>query len=150
MVGGRSLAMGLNRLIDAEIDSRNPRTQKRELPAGLLPDTRPAYRALKIKKKIPAREGRHRRISNIGTVPASAKGEISRTVIVPFIIATGSHTITAKGQTSGLTAKGPLVISAPTFTGRVLLSVTSKKPTVTQTAKTLLRVVTLLKSFASN
>src|SRR6201993_5506929 len=43
-----------------------------ELPAGLLPDTRPAYRALKIKtKKLPAREGRHRRISNIGTVPAS-------------------------------------------------------------------------------
>ena len=41
-------------------------------PAGLLPDTRPAYRALKIKsKKIPAREGRRRRISNIGTVPAS-------------------------------------------------------------------------------
>src|SRR5437879_12989538 len=42
-----------------------------ELPAGLLPETRPAYRALKIKKKVPAREGRHRRISNIGTVPAS-------------------------------------------------------------------------------
>jgi len=43
-----------------------------ELPAGLLPDTRPAYRALKSKiKKTPAREGRHRRISNIGTVPAS-------------------------------------------------------------------------------
>ncbi len=36
MVGGRSLAMGLNRLIDAEIDSRNPRTAGRELPAGLL------------------------------------------------------------------------------------------------------------------
>src|ERR1700756_3330667 len=43
-----------------------------ELPAGLLPQTRPTYRALKIKsKKVPAREGRHRRISNIGTVPAS-------------------------------------------------------------------------------
>src|SRR5246127_2433505 len=43
-----------------------------ELPAGLLPETRPTYRALKIKsKKVPAREGRHRRISNIGTVPAS-------------------------------------------------------------------------------
>src|SRR6266851_5286571 len=43
-----------------------------ELPAGLLPDTPRAYRALKIKsKKVPAREGRHRRISNIGTVPAS-------------------------------------------------------------------------------
>ena len=36
MVGARSLAMGLNRLIDAEIDSRNPRTRGRELPAGLL------------------------------------------------------------------------------------------------------------------
>ncbi len=36
MVGARSLAMALNRLIDAEIDSRNPRTAGRELPAGLL------------------------------------------------------------------------------------------------------------------
>jgi 4-hydroxybenzoate polyprenyltransferase len=36
MVGGRSLAMGLNRLIDAEIDARNPRTVGRELPAGRL------------------------------------------------------------------------------------------------------------------
>jgi 4-hydroxybenzoate polyprenyltransferase len=36
MVGARSLAMGLNRLIDAEIDARNPRTATRELPAGRL------------------------------------------------------------------------------------------------------------------
>ncbi|HEY0388070.1 MAG TPA: UbiA-like polyprenyltransferase [Gaiellales bacterium] len=36
MVGARSLAMALNRLIDAEIDARNPRTAARELPAGLL------------------------------------------------------------------------------------------------------------------
>ena len=36
MVGARSLAMGLNRLVDAEIDARNPRTASRELPAGLL------------------------------------------------------------------------------------------------------------------
>src|SRR5437660_8237499 len=42
-----------------------------ELPAGLLPDTKPAYRAIKSKIKKPAREGRHRRIANIGTVPAS-------------------------------------------------------------------------------
>jgi 4-hydroxybenzoate polyprenyltransferase len=28
--------MGLNRLIDAELDARNPRTASRELPAGLL------------------------------------------------------------------------------------------------------------------
>ena len=36
MVGARSLAMGLNRLIDAEIDARNPRTAGRELPTGRL------------------------------------------------------------------------------------------------------------------
>ena len=36
MVGARSLAMGLNRLIDAAIDERNPRTATRELPSGLL------------------------------------------------------------------------------------------------------------------
>jgi len=36
MVGARSLAMGLNRLIDAGLDARNPRTAQRELPAGLL------------------------------------------------------------------------------------------------------------------
>ena len=36
MVGARSLAMALNRLIDADIDARNPRTAGRELPAGRL------------------------------------------------------------------------------------------------------------------
>jgi len=36
MVGARSLAMGLNRLIDAGLDARNPRTAARELPSGLL------------------------------------------------------------------------------------------------------------------
>src|SRR3989440_3174875 len=36
MIGARSFAMGLNRLIDAEIDARNPRTATRELPAGRL------------------------------------------------------------------------------------------------------------------
>jgi 4-hydroxybenzoate polyprenyltransferase len=36
MVGARSLAMGLNRLIDARIDARNPRTAIRELPSGQL------------------------------------------------------------------------------------------------------------------
>jgi len=36
MVGARTLAMGLNRLVDAEIDERNPRTAGRELPAGAL------------------------------------------------------------------------------------------------------------------
>jgi 4-hydroxybenzoate polyprenyltransferase len=36
MVGARSLAMALNRLIDAGIDARNPRTAGRELPSGLL------------------------------------------------------------------------------------------------------------------
>jgi 4-hydroxybenzoate polyprenyltransferase len=36
MVGARTLAMGLNRLIDAGIDARNPRTAGRELPSGML------------------------------------------------------------------------------------------------------------------
>jgi 4-hydroxybenzoate polyprenyltransferase len=36
MVGGRSLAMALNRLIDARIDAANPRTAARELPSGAL------------------------------------------------------------------------------------------------------------------
>jgi 4-hydroxybenzoate polyprenyltransferase len=36
MVGARTTAMGLNRLIDAEIDARNPRTAQRELPTGVL------------------------------------------------------------------------------------------------------------------
>src|SRR5687768_10492689 len=36
MLGARSLAMALNRLIDAEIDARNPRTAGRELPRGAL------------------------------------------------------------------------------------------------------------------
>jgi 4-hydroxybenzoate polyprenyltransferase len=36
MVGARTLAMALNRLIDAEVDARNPRTASRELPSGTL------------------------------------------------------------------------------------------------------------------
>jgi 4-hydroxybenzoate polyprenyltransferase len=36
MVGARTLAMGLNRLIDARGDARNPRTASRELPSGAV------------------------------------------------------------------------------------------------------------------
>jgi 4-hydroxybenzoate polyprenyltransferase len=36
MVGARTLAMSLNRLVDAELDARNPRTAMRELPSGAL------------------------------------------------------------------------------------------------------------------
>jgi 4-hydroxybenzoate polyprenyltransferase len=36
MAGARSLAMALNRLIDAGLDARNPRTAGRELPSGQL------------------------------------------------------------------------------------------------------------------
>jgi 4-hydroxybenzoate polyprenyltransferase len=36
MVGARSLAMALNRLIDARIDAANPRTAAREIPSGAL------------------------------------------------------------------------------------------------------------------
>jgi len=36
MVGARSAAMAFNRIVDVEIDARNPRTRMRHLPAGLL------------------------------------------------------------------------------------------------------------------
>lgn len=36
MVGARTAAMAMNRLIDAEIDARNPRTAIRAIPAGLI------------------------------------------------------------------------------------------------------------------
>jgi 4-hydroxybenzoate polyprenyltransferase len=36
MVGARTVAMALNRLVDAELDARNPRTASRELPSGAL------------------------------------------------------------------------------------------------------------------
>ena len=36
MVGARSAAMAFNRLVDADIDARNPRTTMRHIPAGLL------------------------------------------------------------------------------------------------------------------
>ena len=36
MTGARTLAMALNRFVDAELDARNPRTALRELPSGAL------------------------------------------------------------------------------------------------------------------
>jgi 4-hydroxybenzoate polyprenyltransferase len=36
MVAARSAAMAFNRVVDADIDSRNPRTRMRHLPAGVL------------------------------------------------------------------------------------------------------------------
>ena len=42
MIGARSLAMALNRLVDAGIDARNPRTADREIPSGRLSVTQVA------------------------------------------------------------------------------------------------------------
>ncbi|MGB9463649.1 MAG: hypothetical protein WBR10_00915, partial [Candidatus Acidiferrum sp.] len=45
-----------------------------ELPAGLLPDIKPAFHALKTaakKKPVAVREGRRQRVANIGKVPES-------------------------------------------------------------------------------
>ncbi len=36
MIGARTAAMGFNRIVDREIDARNPRTAGRELPAGKI------------------------------------------------------------------------------------------------------------------
>src|ERR1700749_1677478 len=45
------------------------------LPAALLPDAKSSYRAVKAKAKTGKnallREGRHRRVANIGKIPAS-------------------------------------------------------------------------------
>ena len=43
MVGARSAAMGLNRLIDARIDAANPRTVNREIPAGKVSQSEAAW-----------------------------------------------------------------------------------------------------------
>jgi spore germination protein YaaH len=44
-----------------------------ELPSSLLPDSRPAYHAVKkkITKAVSQREGRHKRVANIGQIPAA-------------------------------------------------------------------------------
>jgi 4-hydroxybenzoate polyprenyltransferase len=39
MIGGRSAAMGFNRVVDADIDARNPRTRDRAIPAGQVSKT---------------------------------------------------------------------------------------------------------------
>ena len=39
MVGARSAAMGFNRILDADIDAKNPRTRMRHLPTGVLSTT---------------------------------------------------------------------------------------------------------------
>lgn len=46
MVGARTAGMALNRLIDREIDARNPRTRDRDLPAGRV--SARAVRALAV------------------------------------------------------------------------------------------------------
>ena len=63
MVGARTLAMSLNRLVDAELDARNPRTATRELPsrsalarAGARPVPRVARGV--PRRGLPARPGR--------------------------------------------------------------------------------------------
>lgn len=42
MVGGRTLGMGLNRIIDARVDAANPRTATRAIPAGRLSSAKAA------------------------------------------------------------------------------------------------------------
>jgi 4-hydroxybenzoate polyprenyltransferase len=36
MVGARSAAMSFNRIVDRRIDAKNPRTARREIPAGVV------------------------------------------------------------------------------------------------------------------
>ena len=71
MVGARSLAMGLNRLIDAGIDARNPRTATRELPAGRLTAWQvvvfcAASLAIFLRRRLPARPARALAVADPG------------------------------------------------------------------------------------
>ena len=77
MVGARTLAMGLNRLIDAEIDARNPRTASRELPAGTLSRGQVlalcAARARGLpRRRLPARPGRALALADPGRSSSSS------------------------------------------------------------------------------
>ena len=42
IAAARTAAMAFNRLVDREIDARNPRTQDRELPRGVLSVVQPS------------------------------------------------------------------------------------------------------------
>ena len=55
MVGARTLAMSLNRLIDAELDARNPRTASRELPSGALSRAQVVGSVPGVARRVPAR-----------------------------------------------------------------------------------------------
>ena len=43
MVGARSAAMSFNRIVDRHIDARNPRTARREIPAGVVSPAAAAF-----------------------------------------------------------------------------------------------------------
>ncbi len=55
MIGARSLAMAINRLVDARIDARNPRTAGRELPQGTLRPWQVARLLRRLTGRLPAR-----------------------------------------------------------------------------------------------
>ena len=72
MVGARSLAMALNRLIDAGIDARNPRTAGRELPAGSCRSLRSSRSASPRSRSSSSRSGSSTRSSaGCGRSPSS-------------------------------------------------------------------------------
>ena len=67
MVGARTLAMGLNRLIDAELDARNPRTATRELPAGALSRLQVAGLCVARARRLPDRRSSSSTRSSAGS-----------------------------------------------------------------------------------
>src|ERR1700688_1838775 len=75
-----------------------------ELPAALLPDTRPIYHAVKKKllKPVVQREGRHKRVANIGQVPA--KYDPLRAAPDAAGVAGGGDFTAAAGQTAPVDA----------------------------------------------
>ena len=74
MVGARSLAMALNRLIDAGIDARNPRTAGRELPRGAPPAVARCALLARLARGLPHRRlpARRRSCAGSGRSPSPA------------------------------------------------------------------------------
>ena len=58
MVGARTFAMAMNRIIDREIDARNPRTQMRELVTGAVSVQTAYLGLLRRAGRVPGRGGR--------------------------------------------------------------------------------------------
>ena len=81
MAGARSLAMALNRLIDAGIDAANPRTAGRELPSGALTLGAVVGFCARLARRLP----RSRSGSSTRSSAGSGRSRSPRSSIYPYL-----------------------------------------------------------------